>query len=1175
MKKMLSLILVAVMLVAALPLSVSAAETDYVTFDAAVEVSRGNSKAVIDLYFSEPVRVVTTSDLAKLCNKYNTTGSGTDWQHYAHNNDDSIYLNPKTGDDGKLYSDVIRLTFDRNGSTGTADNIVPAGAAGVRILESYTNDAGAYDGVLDSKSIVGISGKQVKTTHQLGTVNGRACCETAWMDLTRLEPALLDVQFDGWNATLTFSRPITFVNLANAIRCCRDYLGSLSPQYQPLSATYLGEVTEKDGALYSKTVRIAFKNVSGYIAGSTHGFMPKYSDLGVRLIEFVGGDGENGTITKANIVGLNGYAVAGTHQASKADITFMQASAIRPLAEFVSAEVTDPASGVVTMTFSKPIHIYDAASGFRLTWDYNPDPNAEGHYQFQPDAKAEIVYVDGQTQNGVTYSTTVQMKFALGSYDSIPVGAGIRIVEYNMTADLGNCSVSPTVARDIEGLPIAANRQAGTVDIAWQTISFSEATTALLGAQMIDENMVLVDFSRPVSLNDISGITVAGMAAQTAVSASGEEMDNQWKITFAQALSTENKATIVFAATAMLDAYGCGLLTPAEALLDPWQDENIEYGEDFSDELDLTKPYHFMNADTGRSLVVAGTDEWVLVPVDGGNNVYALSNGAGQYLDLTGSVPVLSDYPGKLLLRKSANVRYQIVVGGNKVLADDDGGQAASIALTRLHESRQDISTGWYLTKSGDTRPLRVMPLGDSITFGVNQDLASSELRVSYRAQLSQDLTEYFGRVVFVGSEVTAITTLAETRLLRHAGFPGYVVTDIWGESGHPGVDELIDGLCSKYAPDVVLLMLGTNDLSRMVNAGTTTDEDLAAQIGRYESFVNTIDSYLDERGTIVCSSLTPRAEGANVALKQAMVSAYNGLIEDMVDELAAEGKKIVFNDNYTAVNALGDAGLCSDKLHLSLAGSAALAEQYYRTVTAHYGTGSLKFSSLQTALDQNDKVVLTQDYTVDELIIPIDTTLDLNGHTVTAAQVSAITSTSVIIDATEGKGGIKIAKNDVENKRYYLQLAESNAMLPLYDRANGCYRFFTATTTHLQKAGDTSDSYKFGFRVDLADDAYELLKDAANADIALQTTLVVTVDGVEKANRPYVFTAETLSLYATKMLEDEGSWAVTLTVRGFDSIAGNTIVITSTPQVVSSTGVSVIPATDQTRMYQYTRTGV
>ena len=146
MKKLLALLLVAVMWMAAVPLSVSATESDYVTLDAAYETGRTGTSATIDLHFSEPVRFVNTStSIVKLCDSYNPNpGVNGSWQHHTHNTDSGIYLNPQTGADGNTYSKVIRLTFSAGTTSIVTDNsILPAsGAMGVRILEGYqTNTA--------------------------------------------------------------------------------------------------------------------------------------------------------------------------------------------------------------------------------------------------------------------------------------------------------------------------------------------------------------------------------------------------------------------------------------------------------------------------------------------------------------------------------------------------------------------------------------------------------------------------------------------------------------------------------------------------------------------------------------------------------------------------------------------------------------------------------------------------------------------------------------------------------------------------------------------------------------------------------------------------------------------------------------------------------------------------
>lgn len=92
--------------------------------------------------------------------------------------------------------------------------------------------------------------------------------------------------------------------------------------------------------------------------------------------------------------------------------------------------------------------------------------------------------------------------------------------------------------------------------------------------------------------------------------------------------------------------------------------------------------------------------------------------------------------------------------------------------------------------------PVRIMPLGDSITFG----LGSVRLG-SYRVELQQRLRAAGVAVDFVGSQ--------------SAGSQAGVDRD---NEGHPGweiaeVTERVDGWLATYRPDVVLLHIGTNDM--------------------------------------------------------------------------------------------------------------------------------------------------------------------------------------------------------------------------------------------------------------------------------------------------------------------------------------------------------------------------
>ena len=142
--------------------------------------------------------------------------------------------------------------------------------------------------------------------------------------------------------------------------------------------------------------------------------------------------------------------------------------------------------------------------------------------------------------------------------------------------------------------------------------------------------------------------------------------------------------------------------------------------------------------------------------------------------------------------------------------------------------------------------------------------------------------------------------------------------------------------------------------------------------------------------------------------------------------------------------------------------------------------------------------------------------------------------------------------------------------MMPLYEPGFG-YRFFTCAITQLYKI----DVCKFGFQIHMNAKAYELLKDAANADVEVRTKLIATVDGVQKMEKDYVFKAGTVGGYAAKKLDDPNkNWAITLTVNGLDQVQGTDIRMASTPSFASSSGATVVPSVNATVTYVHNALG-
>lgn len=165
----------------------------------------------------------------------------------------------------------------------------------------------------------------------------------------------------------------------------------------------------------------------------------------------------------------------------------------------------------------------------------------------------------------------------------------------------------------------------------------------------------------------------------------------------------------------------------------------------------------------------------------------------------------------------------------------------------------------------------RVLPLGDSITAGSN-------LPGAYRVELLRQMRAAGLDVDFVGSQRD---WLAPLRDREHEGHSGWCIDDL--AAVVPGI--------GKHRPEVVLLLIGTNDVlsgSDPVRAGqryaALVDEALTVVPGAF-LLVGAVpplgDSELDERGR-----------------------ALNSAIRDIVAVAAARGSSVTYVDLHAALTA-------------------------------------------------------------------------------------------------------------------------------------------------------------------------------------------------------------------------------------------------------------------------------
>ena len=104
--------------------------------------------------------------------------------------------------------------------------------------------------------------------------------------------------------------------------------------------------------------------------------------------------------------------------------------------------------------------------------------------------------------------------------------------------------------------------------------------------------------------------------------------------------------------------------------------------------------------------------------------------------------------------------------------------------------------------------PVRIMPLGDSITWGNSDSMTDNDYIVGYRQKLYLDLTSLGHYINFVGSLQSGALALPAFDL-DHEGHPG------WKTEG--GTDDLVTNafaFLEVNPADLVLLHIGTNDIS-------------------------------------------------------------------------------------------------------------------------------------------------------------------------------------------------------------------------------------------------------------------------------------------------------------------------------------------------------------------------
>ena len=227
-------------------------------------------------------------------------------------------------------------------------------------------------------------------------------------------------------------------------------------------------------------------------------------------------------------------------------------------------------------------------------------------------------------------------------------------------------------------------------------------------------------------------------------------------------------------------------------------------------------------------------------------------------------------------------------------------------------------ATSTFRPCPSDSTPCRIMPFGDSITDGYNPDTPGG-----YRIELFRLAHAAGKNITFVGSGQNGPSMVDGVQFPQHhEGHSGWTIAPAGGRSG---ISTLVASVMPQYQPQIVLLMIGTNDAIDNYQMATAPD--------RLGQLIDSIYAQLPNVQIVVAQPIPSRedaAKGDDTTLS-ARIKTFCNAIPAVVKARADAGKHILVVDMNTPFAP--KATLLEDQWHPNTAGYTVLAKQWYATL--------------------------------------------------------------------------------------------------------------------------------------------------------------------------------------------------------------------------------------------------
>ncbi len=209
---------------------------------------------------------------------------------------------------------------------------------------------------------------------------------------------------------------------------------------------------------------------------------------------------------------------------------------------------------------------------------------------------------------------------------------------------------------------------------------------------------------------------------------------------------------------------------------------------------------------------------------------------------------------------------------------------------------------------STSLEPIRILPLGDSLTYGVGSSSCDNGGCAGYRLPLYQSLKDDGVNFTLVGTESTGPDSLPEK---NHEGHSGWRIDQITA---------IANSVITQTNPDIILLHIGSNDVAQQLNLPTAPQ-----RLGELVDLITTLAPDVH----LVVALVVP-VQG-NVYGYDTLIQNYNSGIEPILAQKQAQGKKVYTVNMYSTINSsfTSQDYAYSDPAHLSNIGYEKMAMRW------------------------------------------------------------------------------------------------------------------------------------------------------------------------------------------------------------------------------------------------------